>query len=115
MKGPGFDDVAGARQCAMVGDDALDRFAERLLVRGEIEIHRQAPRGRPRWRPEIMLSCTSAAPAAMPAVIAELNCARRSEEHTSELQSLMPISAAVFCLKKKQSHKCPSHFRYPPM
>src|SRR3546814_5760201 len=27
--------------------------------------------------------------------------AARSEEHTSELQSLMPISYAVFCLKKK--------------
>src|SRR3546814_7099722 len=30
---------------------------------------------------------------------------RRSEEHTSELQSLMRISYAVFCLKKKQSKK----------
>src|SRR3546814_6757504 len=29
--------------------------------------------------------------------------ARRSEEHTSELQSLMRISYAVFCLKKKQT------------
>src|SRR3546814_4785855 len=28
--------------------------------------------------------------------------ADRSEEHTSELQSLMPISYAVFCLKKKK-------------
>src|SRR3546814_7458711 len=28
-------------------------------------------------------------------------CAQRSEEHTSELQSLMRISYAVFCLKKK--------------
>src|SRR3546814_5537290 len=28
-------------------------------------------------------------------------CAERSEEHTSELQSLMRISYAVFCLKKK--------------
>src|SRR3546814_1512577 len=28
--------------------------------------------------------------------------AMRSEEHTSELQSLMRISYAVFCLKKKQ-------------
>src|SRR3546814_5907912 len=27
----------------------------------------------------------------------------RSEEHTSELQSLMRISYAVFCLKKKQT------------
>src|SRR3546814_3496890 len=29
----------------------------------------------------------------------------RSEEHTSELQSLMRISYAVFCLKKKNNHK----------
>src|SRR3546814_8199309 len=29
----------------------------------------------------------------------------RSEEHTSELQSLMRISYAVFCLKKKTTHK----------
>src|SRR3546814_4908211 len=29
----------------------------------------------------------------------------RSEEHTSELQSLMRISYAVFCLKKKIIHK----------
>src|SRR3546814_1686523 len=28
----------------------------------------------------------------------------RSEEHTSELQSLMRISYAVFCLKKKTKH-----------
>src|SRR3546814_9918336 len=31
--------------------------------------------------------------------------ARRSEEHTSELQSLMRISYAVFCLKKKKKTK----------
>src|SRR3546814_4237994 len=31
----------------------------------------------------------------------ELGLADRSEEHTSELQSLMRISYAVFCLKKK--------------
>src|SRR3546814_4984007 len=30
---------------------------------------------------------------------------RRSEEHTSELQSLMRISYAVFCLKKKKNTK----------
>src|SRR3546814_3679147 len=30
---------------------------------------------------------------------------RRSEEHTSELQSLMRISYAVFCLKKKKKHR----------
>src|SRR3546814_2917376 len=42
---------------------------------------------------------------------------RRSEEHTSELQSLMRISYAVFCLKKKkkttqnQKPKSHSHMR----
>src|SRR3546814_9798206 len=35
----------------------------------------------------------------------------RSEEHTSELQSLMRISYAVFCLKKKNTtnYKCNRH------
>src|SRR3546814_7473336 len=33
-----------------------------------------------------------------------LNAAVRSEEHTSELQSLMRISYAVFCLKKKNKN-----------
>src|SRR3546814_5385674 len=44
-----------------------------------------------------------------------LNCHSRSEEHTSELQSLMRISYAVFCLKKKNNqnnkrlHYQPTH------
>src|SRR3546814_1675930 len=33
------------------------------------------------------------------------NGQRRSEEHTSELQSLMRISYAVFCLKKKKKYR----------
>src|SRR3546814_6620041 len=33
----------------------------------------------------------------------------RSEEHTSELQSLMRISYAVFCLKKKNKHNTTNH------
>src|SRR3546814_10200304 len=33
----------------------------------------------------------------------------RSEEHTSELQSLMRISYAVFCLKKKKKHTSQAH------
>src|SRR3546814_1347687 len=33
----------------------------------------------------------------------------RSEEHTSELQSLMRISYAVFCLKKKKQRKNKIH------
>src|SRR3546814_8958316 len=35
----------------------------------------------------------------------------RSEEHTSELQSLMRISYAVFCLKKKNKQNTSSKFR----
>src|SRR3546814_9734003 len=38
---------------------------------------------------------------AMTATFAAMVAAGRSEEHTSELQSLMRISYAVFCLKKK--------------
>src|SRR3546814_7897608 len=38
---------------------------------------------------------------------------RRSEEHTSELQSLMRISYAVFCLKKKkQPHNTKSYDKH---
>src|SRR3546814_8071511 len=35
--------------------------------------------------------------------------AMRSEEHTSELQSLMRISYAVFCLNKKKKTHHPTH------
>src|SRR3546814_10258710 len=51
---------------------------------------RLSPSRRPRRRRP---SQVSAEPPAVPG---------RSEEHTSELQSLMRISYAVFCLKKKQ-------------
>src|SRR3546814_6805943 len=37
------------------------------------------------------------------ALAAQPALAQRSEEHTSELQSLMRISYAVFCLKKKKT------------
>src|SRR3546814_14679831 len=37
-------------------------------------------------------------------------CAKRSEEHTSELQSLMRISYAVFCLKKKKQQRNTTSF-----
>src|SRR3546814_9935330 len=37
---------------------------------------------------------------------------QRSEEHTSELQSLMRISYAVFCLKKQKNHHKHTHLSY---
>src|SRR3546814_3968712 len=42
---------------------------------------------------------------ALPAELSRPWIAVRSEEHTSELQSLMRISYAVFCLKKKKTQK----------
>src|SRR3546814_2852157 len=49
--------------------------------------------------------CTSCADACIAEKMDLRQCIRaclRSEEHTSELQSLMRISYAVFCLKKKK-------------
>src|SRR3546814_3379195 len=47
--------------------------------------------------------CTISAKTAAP--VADEPSSKRSEEHTSELQSLMRISYAVFCLKKKKKTK----------
>src|SRR3546814_1232401 len=53
----------------------------------------------------------AAHPAAGP--VAEIPChAGRSEEHTSELQSLMRISYAVFCLKKKNMTRSEKNERH---
>src|SRR3546814_4255821 len=52
--------------------------------------------------------CSSSLPvdfAALGFDVAWLRPGERSEEHTSELQSLMRISYAVFCLKKKNHQK----------
>src|SRR3546814_6292038 len=49
--------------------------------------------------PRVVKPSPAAAPAPAPAPVAK---AERSEEHTSELQSLMRISYAVFCLKKNK-------------
>src|SRR3546814_10292257 len=38
-------------------------------------------------------------------ILERIAAERRSEEHTSELQSLMRISYAVFCLKKKKKQR----------
>src|SRR3546814_2909636 len=43
-------------------------------------------------------------PSSAMSIIVRILLHRRSEEHTSELQSLMRISYAVFCLQKKKEH-----------
>src|SRR3546814_8637567 len=57
------------------------------------------------FSPKPKAICRRTRPSASPAPMASRPSPRRSEEHTSELQSLMRISYAVFCLKKqKQTH-----------
>src|SRR3546814_6259935 len=56
----------------------------------------------------ISMTRTSLATSASPEAAAQrlaVSAGIRSEEHTSELQSLMRISYAVFCLKKKKKQK----------
>src|SRR3546814_8261019 len=70
-----------------------------VLIRGQWASHPRRANGRVRWR---------SAPGR--AARRPLRCLRgRSEEHTSELQSLMRISYAVFCLKKKTNNNRPTH------
>src|SRR3546814_6909909 len=62
------------------------------------------------WRGKLGDVRTDAASAApqltdLALTLHRLGGASRSEEHTSELQSLMRISYAVFCLKKKKKKK----------
>src|SRR3546814_2057275 len=63
----------------------------------------RSPRGALARRP-VQHRCPPAGPRGTRRGPAEPGAAarRRSEEHTSELQSLMRISYAVFCLKKKK-------------
>src|SRR3546814_7675552 len=68
----------------------LDAFAQSVLDVGEIVDALGAPKVDDKMRSGETLAVA-------------LN--KRSEEHTSELQSLMRISYAVFCLKKKKTKK----------
>src|SRR3546814_3025735 len=56
-------------------------------------------------RDEAFAKLGDAAPTYTIDTVTDHTAAERSEEHTSELQSLMRISYAVFCLPKKTSNK----------
>src|SRR3546814_995830 len=56
-------------------------------------------------RDPIYLSTFTGRPPDEPSVLGEALNEVRSEEHTSELQSLMRHTYAVFCLKKKKTNK----------
>src|SRR3546814_10261564 len=78
---------------AIAGDDAV-------LVR--IERRLEADRHRFLADVEMAEAADEAEPVKLPGALLEA-ADERSEEHTSELQSLMRISYAVFCLKKKKN------------
>src|SRR3546814_5327958 len=109
-------------------DDLPDKIAERGAERDEIDVHRQqdqldrhqddddilavdedaehAEREEHRRNGEVMADRNhNSIPCPTPG-------STRSEEHTSELQSLMRISYAVFCLKKKNKKHKPKHLSY---
>src|SRR3546814_9053915 len=111
-------DRVGTAQREIDGIESAGRPVRQLLgeldrgLAGEVEIAggvRQPPHLFGRGRDHAFLAVADVdAPQASKSVeqfapfdIGEI---RRSEEHTSELQSLMRISYAVFCLKKKK-HK----------
>src|SRR3546814_5510756 len=67
--------------------------------------HRTLLAGAARFRACSAATGGDAGAVARPAAVRlGLSARRRSEEHTSELQSLMRISYAVFCLKKKNTN-----------
>src|SRR3546814_1786440 len=74
---------------------ALDVFA-----------HASAPRGKPAFGFTSVMVGGEVYPVEEEVVLRKpFGQLKRSEEHTSELKSLMRISYAVFCLKKKNKHQ----------
>src|SRR3546814_6330610 len=79
---------------------AAERERQLVLVLGHVarQRHRQVEAQR-------QFGQAVAALLERPRRLHEIHLPLRSEEHTSELQSLMRISYAVFCLKKKTTTK----------
>src|SRR3546814_3124956 len=78
-------------------EDARNRLARPAAVGIQLLQQRQPERRPPALEPE------DRTPHRRQGQQAVRRSHRRSEEHTSELQSLMRISYAVFCLKKKKT------------
>src|SRR3546814_10385754 len=88
-------------------------LAQHLQPRAEIigvadgrgDAERGAEEGRTHFGDQFFAGIILAAETVGQVAAQALRVAGRSEEHTSELQSLMRISYAVFCLKKKNKIK----------
>src|SRR3546814_3808956 len=98
---------------AVVKGDVTERLARQIerLVGGRVTMLERQPRWRTSWYAEVSRDGRTIPlyirgdkgidAETFPGLARE---AARSEEHTSELQSLMRISYAVFCLTKKNIH-----------
>src|SRR3546814_6290144 len=79
------DAIAERRGLGDIGGDHLTNTGDRDLIEGRPRAEREAGEDRE--------------------LVRGVDADDRSEEHTSELQSLMRISYAVFCLKKTKDNK----------
>src|SRR3546814_3724943 len=88
------------RQRALV-EGAEHRVVDHDVAAGdlEVEVHDRRAAGRDQRGLHVLVVARAALE---PDLVEDLADHVRSEEHTSELQSLMRISYAVFCLKKKK-------------
>src|SRR3546814_2418679 len=86
--------VWGNKPSVLVGDFLFSRAFQLMVADGSLDVLR-------------ILSNASAV-IAEGEVLQLMTANDRSEEHTSELQSLMRISYAVFCLKKKKKYNSSS-------
>src|SRR3546814_3222495 len=83
------------------------RHADRGDVAGRIAVERTGRGKHEEVGPEAFpFDAAQAGDAAFEALAGDVERDVRSEEHTSELQSLMRISYVVFCLKKKKEVIC---------
>src|SRR3546814_1630530 len=78
------------RSLSLKGVDAMRRIRDRVAG---LDVHRDS-----------VVACVELFDGTSVQVDKATFSTTRSEEHTSELQSLMRISYDVFCLKKKNSH-----------
>src|SRR3546814_3361724 len=87
--------------------NVVNERAEKLvwtsLLQSELDhyLRRAAEDPDYRWRDTVDVALYGEPGTAVPARLARLSLGIRSEEHTSELQSLLRISYAVFCLQNK--------------
>src|SRR3546814_6495806 len=94
-------DVCSSDLCLIV----VSRCGERDFRRSQGEEHQRKRQGWDGCRPAVQCQapCQYAQKEEQQDLRSQQDQQLRSEEHTSELQSLMRISYAVFCLKKKNT------------